>query len=66
MIFAIELIEVTPDEGLPHIVYTRKIASFEWEKDAIEFTKDQDNMMLIDDEGEVLKDASIEISKLEK
>lgn len=65
IIYAIELVEFTPDEGLPHTAYAQKIAAFEWEKDALDFTKDRENIMLIDDEGNVLKDASIEISKLE-
>lgn len=66
MIIAIALFEVMPDEGLPHVVYTDKIATFEHEHDAMSFVKSRSDVILVDNEGKILKNANIQITYFEK
>ncbi len=65
MILAIELTTAPIEDGSPgkgRVVYTSKIATFEWDTTALEFAKGRDNILLVDcSKGDCLLDAAVEI-----
>lgn len=66
MIYAISLCQTDmAEDNFDQVIYTSKVASFEYEHPAMEFAEGKDDIMLIDDAGRILKDASI-IVEVEK
>lgn len=62
MILAISLCETDAEDLNGTLIYTSKIATFEYEHPALEFAKDKDHIMLVDlDDGKIIKDASVVI-----
>lgn len=48
MIIAISLEDTTGDEGLPRMIYTSRVAVFDYEAQAQEFAKDRPEITLVD------------------
>ena len=60
MIYAIELELFDTEEGRKFVT-TSKVASFDYESYAVEFAKGNDAIMLISDDGEILKQAMLDV-----